>query len=567
MPESLAVLAQKEGNIWYFGFNAGLNFNGGKPVAVTTSAMSTPEGCSSIADANGKLLFYTDGIKAWNKNNVAMPNASGSNYPADWNKMLGGDASSTQSAMIAPVIGQPGRYYIFTVDGNTSSKTVGPENQYDGIYYCIVDMSLNGSLGDVDTAFVRAKLNFTGSSRNKIGLADSTSEKLCAVKHSCKKAYWVITNNPFTGNYYSYLVDTNGVSDTPVISAIETPSAFGVYSAAGYLSSSADGKTLVAAQHFGQAIDIFDFNAINGTLSKKENIPMGKGTYGVAFSPNDSVFYVSADYSCYQFQRFISTIASTQTNLLTTDYYGSEYALKLGPDNKIYGSIYNDTLTVINNPNSISNPQVNYLALPLKGKLAFLGLPNVFWSPGLAVDSAVLAPDAFSIDSISGCAPFTVKINNKGPAENTYSWDFGDGQNSTLYQPTKVYSEAGTYLITLTTEDGICNTVITANKSIQLVDTCKESATLYAPSAFSPNGDNVNDVFRITGSTLNQFKLQVFNRWGEKIFQSDDMNTAWNGKHNGNIVAEGVYVYSVEGIDTNGQVVSQVGRITCLTSR
>src|ERR1700675_989300 len=63
---------QKEANIWYFGYEAGLDFNSGVPVALTNSAMDQFEGCSSIADSNGNLLFYTDGQTVWNKNHVQM---------------------------------------------------------------------------------------------------------------------------------------------------------------------------------------------------------------------------------------------------------------------------------------------------------------------------------------------------------------------------------------------------------------------------------------------------------------------------------------------------------------
>ena len=58
--------AQNEGNIWYFGYNAGIDFNSGEPVALTNSGMYTWEGCASISDLDGNLLFYTNGKKVWN---------------------------------------------------------------------------------------------------------------------------------------------------------------------------------------------------------------------------------------------------------------------------------------------------------------------------------------------------------------------------------------------------------------------------------------------------------------------------------------------------------------------
>tara|TARA_R110000868_G_scaffold131418_2_gene341459 strand:+ start:12265 stop:12708 length:444 start_codon:yes stop_codon:yes gene_type:complete len=102
---SIRSFAQGEANIWYFGNHAGLNFNSGSPVVLADGQLNTREGCSTISNAAGQLLFYTDGIKVWNKNHQLMPNGID----------LMGDPSSTQSAIIVPKPGNPDVYYIFTV--------------------------------------------------------------------------------------------------------------------------------------------------------------------------------------------------------------------------------------------------------------------------------------------------------------------------------------------------------------------------------------------------------------------------------------------------------------------
>ena len=84
--------AQGEANIWYFGENAGLDFNTGSVVAINNSQLNTREGCSSFSTSSGELLFYSDGTTIWNKNHTPMLNGIG----------LAGDASSSQSAMIIP---------------------------------------------------------------------------------------------------------------------------------------------------------------------------------------------------------------------------------------------------------------------------------------------------------------------------------------------------------------------------------------------------------------------------------------------------------------------------------
>ena len=122
--------AQHKADIWYFGDYAGMDFRNGSPVALTNSAMSQYEGCATISDKDGNLLFYTDGMTVWNKNHSIMQNGTG----------LMGAPSSSQSGIIVPKPGSNNLYYIFTVPFETDPG---------GLRYSIVDMTLNGGLGAV----------------------------------------------------------------------------------------------------------------------------------------------------------------------------------------------------------------------------------------------------------------------------------------------------------------------------------------------------------------------------------------------------------------------------------
>ena len=92
------VFSQNEANVWYFSEYAGVDFNSGVPVALTDGAMDTREGCATISDASGNLLFYTDGITVWNKIHEVMDNGTG----------LLGHSSATQSGVIIPKPGSSG---------------------------------------------------------------------------------------------------------------------------------------------------------------------------------------------------------------------------------------------------------------------------------------------------------------------------------------------------------------------------------------------------------------------------------------------------------------------------
>ena len=98
----------QQNNNWHFGYRACINFSTGVPINVPGSLLYANEGSSSISDLSGNTLFYTDGIKVWNKNNVQMSNGFG---------LFGGEPTLNSSSQSCIIIKQPGNttmYYIFT---------------------------------------------------------------------------------------------------------------------------------------------------------------------------------------------------------------------------------------------------------------------------------------------------------------------------------------------------------------------------------------------------------------------------------------------------------------------
>jgi gliding motility-associated-like protein len=77
------------------------------------------------------------------------------------------------------------------------------------------------------------------------------------------------------------------------------------------------------------------------------------------------------------------------------------------------------------------------------------------------------------------------------------------------------------------------------------------NGSLYAPNSFSPNGDGVNDVFKITSEDITKFEILIFNRWGEKIFESTDVNFEWDGTHKGSLSKIDTYVWKIIYSDVN----------------
>src|SRR6185503_7663340 len=104
---SCQCLAQNEANIWYFGAQAGVDFNSGVPVALTNCsvAFNAFEGVGTLSDGSGTLLFYTDGNTVFNANHVAMPNGTG----------LYSNTSSTQTGLSIKQPGSDSIYYVFHI--------------------------------------------------------------------------------------------------------------------------------------------------------------------------------------------------------------------------------------------------------------------------------------------------------------------------------------------------------------------------------------------------------------------------------------------------------------------
>ena len=432
--------AQNEAAIWYFGENAGVDFSSGSPVALTDGALHTIEGSATISDVNGNLLFYTDGITIWNRNHDPMPNGTG----------LNGDPSSTQSAIIVPKSDEPNIYYVFTVD-----DIGGPH----GLQYNVVDMNLDGGLGDV-------------TAQKHVPLQSLVSEKITAVEHSNGNGIWVITRS-FGGNtFYSYLVNAAGVSHIPV-----TTTNMGIAlpqndsGSQGYLKASPDGRLLASASPTGGYLELFRFDPANGTVSNPISLQdymddnwYSLYVYGVEFSSNSRVLYASSRGNVFQFdisnydQAAIVASGLLVTPLQTLPPYVG--ALQMAIDGKIYTTrSYRNHLNVINDPNVLGmgcNFQEHAISLGETERRGVLGLPpfiTSFFYVGVEAENFCLGDGT----------EFSVNVSDP---ITTIDWDFGDTHTSTLETPTHTYAAPGDYTVSVTVTTAVETTTETREITI-----------------------------------------------------------------------------------------------------
>ncbi|MHC1708384.1 MAG: choice-of-anchor L domain-containing protein [Bacteroidales bacterium] len=138
-------------------------------------------------------------------------------------------------------------------------------------------------------------------------------------------------------------------------------------------------------------------------------------------------------------------------------------------------------------------------------------------------------------------------------------WDFGDESTAATANSIHTYNDTGTYQIVFTvyTEYGC------VDSAFGLVVVTPDN-TLYIPDAFTPNHDGHNDVFQAFGTNIPEFQMDIYNRWGELIFTSDNINTGWDGYYKGDIAQTGVYNVIIKYRDINGNKHSHYGRVTLI---
>jgi gliding motility-associated-like protein len=92
-----------------------------------------------------------------------------------------------------------------------------------------------------------------------------------------------------------------------------------------------------------------------------------------------------------------------------------------------------------------------------------------------------------------------------------------------------------------------------------------KSTTIYFPNAFTPDQDGVNDKFGAVGLNAEKYELKIFNRWGELLFESSNIEYKWDGTHQGSLVPDGVYVYTMYAREAaTGKNISKSGTVTVL---
>lgn len=335
----ITSFAQGYKNNWYFGNGVALDFTSGSPSNVSGgSSINSYNHATSMSDASGNLLFYSDSKNIWNSSNTAI-SLTGT-------YLLGNDNNSQGISFQNPA--DQSQYYYFylgdpgAIEGKTSADAT--------FYYSIIETDNAPTL-----TMVAEDVSVTCSACT----SDPYSEALTAVPHCNGMDYWVIVHGD--EELIVYLVDATGVSEAGVYD-------FNLPPERGILKASPD-ATMIAlsiSHTTNGQLTLYDFNNVTGVISNE--LVLSSDSYnGISFSPNSEVLYAinSTDLELEAYTLTVTTPYLYNTATISNILYN----MQLAKDGKIYinkgGS--GSTMGVINTPNNISSFGLNETGLTVSG--------------------------------------------------------------------------------------------------------------------------------------------------------------------------------------------------------
>ncbi len=400
---------QGEWNNWYFGDSAAITFNTTPPSTLLNCILPNTNGFPiSISDSLGNLLFYSGGPKVYNQNHTLMPNGSGLNLGFGSQIIFSVKQPSTENL-----------FFMFHVYSFLP-------NSFFGLYYSVIDMNLDGGLGDVVPGLKNIPVP---------GMSDAM-DLLTATRHKNNRDVWIVNKKYFTNQYAAFLVTNSGVSSSIVLSNSLAP-VINVQPSNGDLFISPDGKKLICKYNPQNdfAAEFCSFDTQTGIVTPLFNLKLFIGLQQglisfIGFSPDSKLLYIvgglyppSTMLGIFQYDLSIldsTLIMNSQVQVFQNNPSSPTFVfppLQIGPDWKLYfPATHHDSLHVIHNPNvqgTGCNVQLN--AISLEGRVNNRGLPQF------------LQKYKSYINFTGNCQPDTFHFSSDiWPPADSILWNFGD---------------------------------------------------------------------------------------------------------------------------------------------
>jgi len=154
----------------------------------------------------------------------------------------------------------------------------------------------------------------------------------------------------------------------------------------------------------------------------------------------------------------------------------------------------------------------------------------------------VIEPVAdFAISSHTLFEDLPITFQNLTSGGNTYQWEFGDGQTSTLVHPNNTYDVPGTYYVTL-----IATNYLGCKDTVVKPITIEEEYWIYVPNTFTPDGNQFNNTFKASMINIKETDVTIYDRWGQLVFESTSIRWEWDGTYKDLLVPDGTYTYKIK---------------------
>jgi len=208
--------------------------------------------------------------------------------------------------------------------------------------------------------------------------------------------------------------------------------------------------------------------------------------------------------------------------------------------------------------------------------------PSIMFTPEMSVDIGVLAvnvsgcrdslevfAEVYEPLAVNAMAEPTEVINSQSVQFDAdeafvtaYSWIPPENFNEpTIHDPTATVDETTTFFVDVTDMNGC---VWRDSVTVTVLEIPCDDGSIFIPNAFSPNGDGLNDVFRLQGTVIESLTLEIFDRWGNPVFRANDINTSWDGYYKGQLLDNDVFGYVLTIDCFGGEDLIQKGSITLI---
>lgn len=424
---------------WHFGDGGQLVFTNDGPQAEGFSALRQHEGSASYSNEKGELVAYTDGTMLFE--------ASGKQIESHSSSGLGGNISSTQSALFVPVPGSKDQVYLFSQDQG------GYAGQSQGLHYSIVGKERQESKFDINRQ------------REKVLLERITVEKLAGVHHANGLDVWILSHRSFSDEFIAFLVSAGGISG-PVVSKSGAYHSGHNNGSIGQMKISPDGKWVAVATTGADRVELFQFDTRTGLVSLIKELRLDssgrriEAPYGIEFSGSGKFLFVTSwlENAVWRFDIGSPESLFPHEKLAGRAKGLTAGSLQLGPDKNIYvamtdgpaGPGSHQVGAILSPDSRIVVFSDSTVTLPTK-QFCRMGLPNFL--------ASYFAEPRLDFEASPKCSSLPTKFDNWSSYKSSDSirvewrWDFGEGETtkdtSSAKSPYYTYSKPGVYSVSL----------------------------------------------------------------------------------------------------------------------